>query len=487
MQILTFSWADLLLSNSREFARELALWPTPVVPGLCARYFREEGSILRGRYVFDGEANLESFARDPCVDPAFARIANHAGEFPVQGAHAAEVASQDIFDRPVFIISAPRAGSTVLYDLLAQAEGVWTIGGESEGPIEGIPNLHLANRGFDSHRLTDLDADTCTIQALRAAFEAELRDYQGRRYLELPEGERPNHVRFLEKTPENSLRVPFLAAAFPSARFVFLHRDVRQNVSSLLSAWHHDGFVKIPSLPGWHSGSWNFLLPEGWRQLNGASRLDVATFQWSSANQRALDDLDAIPRDRWTSVDYSELVAKPEPVARRICEFADIEITERFASVLRRPLPISATTITMPSPIKWRSNPEFHETVLRRLTPLIARLRDLDQHALPPPRLRSSTRVRFCCFLSDIEGKPVNDTDDWIVNPSFHFQLGPTIPLALLRRTRFREGFLSDYPLLWIEDPATSVIYPFWAQRNQVYLFRRFIAGGRSPQIGNCS
>jgi len=37
--------------------------------------------------------------------------------------------------------------------------------------------------------------------------------------------------------------------------------------------------------------------------------------------------------------------------------------------------------------------------------------------------------------------------------------------------------------MLWVEDPATSVVYPFWVQRNQVYLFRHFIASRRPPQL----
>jgi hypothetical protein len=61
--------------------------------------------------------------------------------------------------------------------------------------------------------------------------------------------------------------------------------------------------------------------------------------------------------------------------------------------------------------------------------------------------------------------------------------MGLTIPLPLLRRTRFRERFLPNYPLLWVEDQATHVNYPFWVQPNQVYLFRQFIAGRRPPPL----
>jgi hypothetical protein len=41
-------------------------------------------------------------------------------------------------------------------------------------------------------------------------------------------------------------------------------------------------------------------------------------------------------------------------------------------------------------------------------------------------------------------------------------QPGPSIPLELSRRARFRERFLSGYPLLWLEDPTSEILLPFW-------------------------
>src|SRR5690606_17412611 len=63
------------------------------------------------------------------------------------------------FDRPDFIGSPPRSGSTLLFDTLAAAPGVFTIGDESHGLIEGIPALDPFRRGFDSNRLLARDAD----------------------------------------------------------------------------------------------------------------------------------------------------------------------------------------------------------------------------------------------------------------------------------------------------------------------------------------
>jgi hypothetical protein len=462
--------------------RDVAARPVPVVDGLCMRHWGVVGLEVRGRYLFSDKSKLEAFARAPSVDPAYAQVARYASELLPERILIEHVSSTEALQEPVFIIAAPRAGGTLLYNLLAQSTEMWTLDGEGEAVIEGIPRLHVADRGFDSHRLDDMDADAVTVHVLRAGFLAGLRDAQGRRFLELPEGERPARARLLEKSPANSLRIPFLATAFESARFVFLHRDARQNVSSILEGWRYDGSVKIPSLPGWHPGAWHFLLPKGWREMRERPLLDVAAFQWAAANRQAMEDLEAVPRDRWISVDYAELVAMPEYVVRRICEFARLAIDERRVTPGEHS-PLSAVTANLSSPLKWRSNPEFNESVLRRYTPVRARLRSLEQHAPPPRPMPLVASVRFHCFLDEIAtgAEPVDD--DWQVNPSFQFQLGPTIPLPLLRRTRFRDRFLPGHPLAWVEDPATGVNYPFWVRPNQAYLFRRFVAGRQAPAL----
>ena len=484
MHLLTFDYATDLANGLRPVLREVAASPTPVVAGLLMRYWGIDERKIRGRYLFADQSTCTRFAGKPDVDPAFAQISRYVSASSTQRTILDEEESLPVIENPLFVIAAPRSGSTLLFDLLAQSADLWTLGGESEGVIEGIPKLHPANRGFTSHRLTDIDADPATKTILHAAFLSDLRDRNNQRYLALPKRERPRRIKLLEKTPENCLRIPFLETAFASARFVFLHRDGRQSVSSLLEGWRHEGFVKIPHLPGWPLGRWHFLLPDGWRKMRNASLLEVAAFQWAEANRQALDDLETIPRERWLSVDYNELVATPQRVLRQICNFAEIEVDDQLRTALTRPLPVSATTITPPSPIKWRSNPEFNQDLLRPYIPVMARLRDLDQHA-PPPRLQPAGPVRFSCFLEDLpdSAESTSRENDLYVNPSFHFQVGSTIPLSLLRRTRFRDRFLPNHPLLWIEDSVTRVYYPFWVPLRQIYLFRQFVAGRRPPPM----
>jgi Sulfotransferase family len=293
---------------------------------------------------------------------------------------------------------------------------------------------------------------------------------------------RHQSLRVIEKTPENSLRVSFLAAMFPAARFVFLHRDARQAVSSICQAWRHPGFVKYPDLPGWERPAWHLLLPGGWREFNSASIMEVAAFQWASANRQAMDDLEGLSAESWTSVDYAELVATPAAVVRRICEFAEISYDEWLAAALAQPLPLSPTTITAPSPIKWRSNPDFTESALGRYTFTSARLRDLGKLSAPPPPPRASGgAVRFSCFVDEVAAPARLPEGDIIVAPSFHFQFGSTVPLPLVRKTRSRDRFLGDYPLLWADDPATGMTYPYWVRREEAWRYREFVAGRPPP------
>ncbi len=66
-------------------------------------------------------------------------------------------------DRPVFVVSSPRAGSTLLFETLARAPGLYSIGGESHQLMESIPQLHPASHGWSSNRV---EADVATPEVI---------------------------------------------------------------------------------------------------------------------------------------------------------------------------------------------------------------------------------------------------------------------------------------------------------------------------------
>ncbi len=290
------------------------------------------------------------------------------------------------FDRPIFLVSSPRSGSSLLFETLAQARGLLTIGGESHAAIEEIEGLHPRQRDWESNRLTAADATPEIVRRLTANFSARLRDREGRAP-ELP----ASGLRLLEKTPKNSLRVQFLATAFPDALFVYLYRDPRETVSSLLDAWRSGRFVTYPDLPGWSGLPWSLLLVPDWRELIGLPLPEIAARQWSIATARLVEDLEALPADSWCVASYDRLVAEPQAEVVRLCEFLDLP----WDREIQAPLPHSRHTLTSPEPEKWRHNAEELRPILPLLEESAARARDLfgEAPAVRPARRRSQAEA----------------------------------------------------------------------------------------------
>jgi hypothetical protein len=255
------------------------------------------------------------------------------------------------FDRPVFIISSPRSGSTVLFDTLAQAPGLFSTGRESHGRIETVPGLSPADHGWSSNRLTAAHATPAAVEQLAAAFLQDLTDRDGMR----PEGT----FRMLEKTPKNALRVPFFDAAWPDSRFVYLYRDARETLSSMMEAWHSGRFRTYPRLPGWQGQAWSLLLVPGWRELDGRPLPEIVANQWAITTNQILDDLEGLPAERLTAVDYRQLLSSPQAAMEKLAGALDLD----WDRILGRELPLSKTTVSRPREEKWREVQSIIESV----------------------------------------------------------------------------------------------------------------------------
>jgi len=267
---------------------------------------------------------------------------------------AAGMERDRVFDRPVFIVCPPRSGSTLLFETMAQSPGVFTIGDESHQLIEGVATLAPAARGFESNRLVAADATPEVMAELRSSFFAALRDRTQRR----PDA--AGRVRMLEKTPKNALRVPFLARVFPEARFIYLYRDPRPVLASMIEAWQSGRFRTYPELPGWTGLPWSMLLVPGWRDLLGQPLHQVVAAQWNTTTGLLLDDLEQLPPGSWTVANYEAFVANPDLEIRRLCA-ANYLVWD---SVLPQTLPLSGYTVSTPDPAKWQQKAAEIDAVL---------------------------------------------------------------------------------------------------------------------------
>ncbi|MCK4951639.1 MAG: sulfotransferase [Gammaproteobacteria bacterium] len=276
------------------------------------------------------------------------------------------------FDRPVIILAAPRSGSTLLFETLTQSRDFWTIGGESHGVFEAIgkydPDYGLCN----SNRLDKSDVDQESISAIRQLFFSALRDRTGKIF-----GPGASKPRFLEKTPKNSLRVPFIDELFPDALYIYLYRNPRENVASIIEAWNSGRFVTYRNLSGL-GRDWSLLLPPGWESMKGKEVYEIAAYQWEVANKTIINDLISyIPPGRRTTIGYADLVNNTELEIERLCRFCDVDFDSQLRAVCQGSLKMSQYTLSQPRTDKWHKYADKLKSVLPSLTDTVERIKEM--------------------------------------------------------------------------------------------------------------
>jgi hypothetical protein len=262
--------------------------------------------------------------------------------------------------RPVFVIGCPRSGTTLLLQALLQSPELRSV--HSEGHILWDAYQHPRERGWDSDAL---DPDDVSARERDYIYLAVRLWTRGRR--------------FVDKTPESCLRIPYLNVLFPDATYVFLRRRAADNVNSLMEGWRaRPRFVKY-RLPerleglGPLSGSfWSFVLVPGWRELRHAPLEEICARQYAACNEAVLDAREAIEPSRWHELSYEELAAEPTKALRTLFERLDLRYPAEVDRLARTP---TRTALTAPRPEKLREqNPEAIERILPLVRPVETRL-----------------------------------------------------------------------------------------------------------------
>ena len=271
---------------------------------------------------------------------------------------------------PVFVVGCSRSGTTVTYETLAASRAFATFGFEIPRFWNGLHGP--LNNGWESEAAGAGDARP-------EHRDAALRYF----YQHLGSGQ------VLDKTCINTLRLPDLQGLFPDARYDFIPREGRDNISSMRDGWRlgrRDGgfgltqfFGPSPepvAINGGEFQEWHFFLPPGWRDYNRATLEEVCAFQWTSANRLALDAKGSIPAERWIQIRYEDILDHPIEVFREVFTRLGVPFDARLeahcASLDRHP---TSVVTGPPRHQKWRErNPEAIGRILDRIRPMMREL-----------------------------------------------------------------------------------------------------------------
>jgi hypothetical protein len=263
---------------------------------------------------------------------------------------------------PIFIIGAPRSGTSLLYAILRESRSTAHWPGEAHEVWER--DYHPALRGWGSNALDASDVDPDAARRIRRSFF-------------LVTG--PNK-RLIDKTPRNALRVPFVNELFGDCLFVFLQRDGLDNVNSLITAWRTPRYrtYRLPephSIPGTDPDWWKFVLYPGWQEDASGPLEVVCAKQWGFSNEFALDGLAPVPERRRITVRYEDLVEQPEEEVGRVVSFLGLPYEEAVRTRARETHSKPINIVTPPERGKWRrENPVEIESIADLIAPTMERL-----------------------------------------------------------------------------------------------------------------
>jgi Sulfotransferase family len=279
-----------------------------------------------------------------------------------QASHLPALWTGRTLDRPVFIVGAPRSGTSILYSILRVSSALAHWPGEAHEVWEA--DYHPALREWSSNALDASDFDEPAADRIRRSF---LLVTGGRR-------------RLIDKTPRNALRIDFVDKIFPDARYVFLQRDGRDNVNSLINAWRTPRYrtYELPqphSIPGVDPKWWKFVLYPGWRADTAGPLEVVCARQWHLSNDLALASARRIDPERWIPIRYEELVERPVEEIGRVADALQLvyEGPMRTKAAALSSTPVNV--VTPPERGKWRKeNPAEISSILGMITPTMEAL-----------------------------------------------------------------------------------------------------------------
>lgn len=340
--------------------------------------------------------------------------------------------------KPIFVLGSPRSGTSLMRHLLERSDDVWTYGREGTTVWEADPPaLHPRRKQWHSNSLDQSDATPEILTTLRRAMIAAVRkpspDWTLEEKLDhleflsaqgvqahyydadwaaltdrfpgrIPEGppggvdaaetaetppftlpprgrrptpaEQARGLRLMEKNNRSTFRIPFLRAAFPDARYVFVVRNPTECIASIISAWLHPRSFFTYKLPDaldiggysdvypWGQHWWKLSLFPGWRELRGSPLPEVCAGLWQAANTALLDEgASLLEQGNAVIVRYEDLCRDPAAQLRRVAEV--VELPFDFARA-GHDLPVVATQ-DAPDSDKWRR----HENAVRSVLPRV--------------------------------------------------------------------------------------------------------------------
>ena len=290
----------------------------------------------------------------------------------------------------VFIVGSPRSGTSILGEILDRHDLI------SQWYEPYFVWDHYFRNHPDDVR-SEREATPRVAKQIRNDFFRYLKNSQA--------------ILVVDKSPRNSLKIPFIRKIFPEAQFIHLIRDGRDVTLSIHKEWlrrnqivndpsQRNRFNYVKAFQFWHG--WLDLQPmlqdklrAIWFETNGhfidtskhlnrtrwkgavgwgprfrkwervfeeKSNLEFNAYQWLKCIESIHDSWDVIPQEKKLEIRYEEMIGGANKTITKIINFLGLEATDRFLS--------SLPVLKKSNYNKWQQ--EFSKNQIDEISPILS-------------------------------------------------------------------------------------------------------------------
>ena len=234
---------------------------------------------------------------------------------------------------PIIIIGAPRSGTNMLRDILTSLDGVAT------WPCDEIN--YIWRHGNVRYPSDEIPVGNLTLS---------IRNYIKQRFSQIQKQYNAQYI--VEKTCANSLRVPFVDAVLPNAKYIFIYRDGIDATGSAKERWTAELNIRyilekvkfVPKMDLPYYGL-RYLWARIYRLFSSEKRLafwgpeldgmqsllqkyslnKVCALQWQRCVDKSEQAFASMPASKVLRVRYENFVREPLGELSRILNFIGLE------------------------------------------------------------------------------------------------------------------------------------------------------------------
>lgn len=269
---------------------------------------------------------------------------------------------------PIFIIGAPRSGTTLLGKILSSSPSVTYF---------EEPNVIWRYKNWKKHGHEEFSKDDATD---------DVKDFIRKNFS-------INGSVFIEKTPANALRLDFIREIYPNAKFIFLYRNSEAVVKSMKKKWLYEDdkngaslgddipfrqlrlqatrFKAVPFVdkPFYFKTAINELMfqffgkkrsfwgPQYKNFMNDAKLGDIDYIchkQWNLLTSKMIDFSAGLPEESYFELTYEHLVKEPSHWVIKLANFCGINDLTHSTKLIS-----TATVITESSSLLQKQDAEL--------------------------------------------------------------------------------------------------------------------------------